>query len=110
MEQQKLPNVIIVIVLAIISYLCCCIYGVPAIILSGIGLLLVRGDERKYRENPEGYSNYSQLKTAKIMAIIGLVLGVLYLAWTIYQIQAMGGWDAMMEQSREIMEQWGIEE
>jgi hypothetical protein len=110
MEQQKLPNVTIVIVLAILSYLCCCLYGVPAIILSGIGLILIRNDERKYQENPEGYSNYKTLKTAKIMVIIGLVIGVLYLLWTIYQIQAMGGWDAMMEQSRELMEQWGIEE
>lgn len=110
MEQQKLPNVTIVIVLAILSYLCCCLYGVPAIILSGIGLILLRSDEQKYRENPEGYSNYSQFRTAKIMAIIGLVLGVLYLLWTIYQIQAMGGWDAMMEKSREILEQYGIEE
>ncbi len=110
MEQRKLPNVVAGIVLAILSYLCCCIYGIPAIILSGIGLILLRSDERKYMENPEGYSNYKQLKTAKIMLIIGLVVGVLYLAYTIYQIQAMGGWDAMMEKSREILEQYGIEE
>ena len=110
MEQKKLPNVVAGIVLAIISYLCCCMYGIPAIILSGIGLILLRSDEQKYKENPEGYSNYSQFKTAKIMLIIGLVIGVLYLLWTIYQIQAMGGWDAMMEKSREILEQYGIEE
>ena len=110
MEQKKLPNVVAGIVLAIISYLCCCMYGVPAIILSGIGLILLRSDEQKYKENPGGYSNYSQFKTAKIMLIIGLVIGVLYLLWTIYQIQAMGGWDAMMEKSMEILEQYGIEE
>lgn len=110
MEQKKLPNVVAGIVLAIISYVCCCMYGVPAIILSGIGLILLRSDEQKYKEDPELYSNYSQFKTAKIMLIIGLVIGVLYLLWTIYQIQAMGGWDAMMEKSREILEQYGIEE
>ena len=110
MKQKKLPNVVAGIVLAIISYVCCCMYGVPAIILSGIGLILLRSDEQKYKEDPELYSNYSQFKTAKIMLIIGLVIGVLYLLWTIYQIQAMGGWDAMMEKSREILEQYGIEE
>ena len=110
MEQQKLPNVTIVIVLAILSYVCCCFSGFPAIILSGIGLFLVRSDERKYIENPEGYSNYSQLKTAKIMTIIGLVLGILFFAFTIYRIIEIGGWDAYMEESRRIMEELGIEE
>lgn len=110
MEQQKLPNVTITIVLAILSYVCCCFYGIPAIIMSGIGLFLVKKDEKTYMENPEGYSNYSQLKTAKILVIIGLVLGILYLFWTLYQIQQMGGWEEAMRKSQEIMEQFGIEE
>lgn len=106
MEQQKLPNVTIVIVLSIVGYLCCCIGGLPAIILGGIGLLLALKDEKLYKANPENYSNYSQLKTAKILAIIALVLGVLYLGNTIYQISSMGGWEGYLEQSQEIMEQW----
>ena len=110
MEQQKLPNAVIVIVLAILSYICCCFSGIPAIILSGIGLILVRSDENKYKANPELYSNYSQLKTAKIMAIIGLVIGILLFAWTVYRIIEIGGWDAYMEESRRVLEQFGIEE
>ncbi len=110
MEQQKLPNVTIAIVLAILSYLCCCFAGIPAIIMSGIGLILVKKDEKTYLEQPELYSNYSQLKTAKILIIIGLVLGIAWLLWTVYSIQAMGGWDAYMEQTKVIMEQYGIEE
>ena len=110
MEQQKLPNVTIAIVLAILSYLCCCIYGIPAIIMSGIGLFLVKKDEKVYAENPEIYSNYSQLKTAKILVIIGLILGILYLCYMIYSIWAMGGWEEAMRKSQEIMEQFGIEE
>ena len=110
MEQQKLPNVTIAIVLAILSYLCCCFYGVPAIIMSGIGLYLVKKDEKTYNENPENYSNFSQLKTAKILTIIGLVVGVLFLLYVIYSIQAMGGWEAAMEKSQEMMEQFGVEE
>lgn len=110
MEQQKLPNAIIVIVLAILSYICCCFSGIPAIILSGIGLILARSDEKKYMDNPEGYSNYGQLKTAKIMAIIGLVIGLLFFAFTVYRIIEMGGWDAYMEESRRVLEELGIEE
>ncbi|MEP0132762.1 MAG: CCC motif membrane protein [Eudoraea sp.] len=106
MEQQKLPNVTIAIVLSILSYLCCCFGGLPAAILAGIAFLLVYKDENKYKENPELYSNYSQLKTAKILAIIGMVLGIIYFVYVVYSISAIGGWEAYMEQVNEMREQW----
>jgi len=109
MEQQKLPNVTIAIVLAILSFLCCCFSaGLGGVLFSGIAFFLTRKDEKLYQQNPEGYSNYSQLKTAKIMAIIGLVLGVLILIWSIYTIINAGGWAEYMEQQKEIYEQLGI--
>ena len=110
MEQQKLPNVTIVIVLAIIGFVCCCFAGLPGVLFGGIALFLALKDEKLYKQNPENYSNYSTLKTAKTISIVVLALGVLYLLWSIYSIMSMGGWDAYMEQSREMMEQWGIEE
>ena len=107
MEQQKLPNVTIAIVLSILSFICCCFSaGIGGILLSGIALFLTKKDENLYKENPDGYSNFSTLKTAKIIAIIGLVLGAISLIWTIYSVQQMGGWDAYMEQVQEMMEQW----
>lgn len=110
MEQQKLPNVTIVIVLSILGFVCCCIAGIPGILFGGIGLILALKDQKKYEENPEGYSNFSQLKTAKILAIVALVLGVLYFSYAIFSISQMGGWEAYMEKTQELMEQWGIEE
>jgi len=110
MEQKKLPNVTIVIVLSIIGFICCCFAGLPGILFGGIGLILALKDEKLYKSSPEEYSNYSQLKTAKILAIVALSLGVLYFAYAIFNIWQIGGWDAYMEQSREIMEQLGIEE
>ena len=111
MEQQKLPNVTISIVLGIFSFLCCCFSaGILGILLSGIALFLVSKDTKLYSQNPEGYSNFSTLKTAKIVAIIGLVLGVLSLIWTIYSVMQMGGWEAYMEQVSEMMEQFGVEQ
>lgn len=107
MEQQKLPNVTIVIVLSIFGLICCCFAGLPGILFGGIGLLLALKDEKKYQENPEGYSNYSQLKTAKILAIVALVIGVLYLAYTIFSIAQMGGWEGYMEKVQEAMDQYG---
>ncbi len=107
MEQQKLPNVTIAIVLGIISFICCCFGGIPGAIMAGIAFILIKKYEKRYKENPEMYSNYSQLKTAKIVAIIGLVIGISWFIWTYYQISEMGGWDVYMEKSREMMEQWG---
>jgi len=106
MEQQKLPNVTVAIVLSILSYLCCCFGGLPATILAGIAFFLVSKDENKYKENPELYSNYSQLKTAKILSIIGMALGIIYFVYVLYSISAIGGWDAYMEQVNEMREQW----
>ncbi|UOY05977.1 DUF4190 domain-containing protein [Muricauda sp. SCSIO 64092] len=110
MEQQKLPNVTISLVLAIISFLCCCFsMGIGGILLSGIAFILLRKDEKLYLSSPESYSNYSQLKTAKIITIIGLVLGVLTLLWSLYQINQLGGWEGYMERVNEMMEQYGVE-
>lgn len=110
MEQQKLPNVTIAVVLGILSFICCCFSaGIGGILLSGIALFLVNKDTKLYSENPEEYSNFSTLKTAKIIAIIGLVIGLVTLLWTIYFIFSIGGWDAYIEQTKDVYEQMGIE-
>lgn len=106
MEQQKLPNVTIALVLSIIGFVCCCIGGLPGIILGGISFFLASKDEKLYKENPENYSNYSTLKTTKTISIVVLVLGILYLAYSIYGIMSIGGWDAYMEQVRIMSEQY----
>ena len=106
MEQQKLPNVTLGLVLAIVSFLCCCFAGLPGALVAAVAFFVLRNDEKKYIENPELYSNYSQLKTAKIIAIIGMVIGVLYFLYSVYNIQQMGGWDAYMEKVQEMSEQF----
>ncbi len=110
MEQQKLPNVTIIIVLAILGFVCCCFAGLPAILFGGIGLFLVNGDQKKYNANPENYSNYSQLKTAKIITWIVFGIGLAYLLYTVISIYQMGGWEGYMEKVNEAMEQYGIEQ
>ena len=110
MEQKKLPNVTIALVLSILAFLCCCFGGFPGLLFGGIAFLLVRKDEKAYQQNPEGYSNYSTLKTVKIIAIIGMVIGALYLAYTIWTINSMGGWEGYMEKVNEMMELYGMEQ
>ena len=108
MEQQKLPNETLIIVLSIFGIICCWCFGlglIPAV----IALVLALKSQKIYRENPELYINDKTIKTGKILAIIGIALGLYTIISTVYQISTIG-WDAMMEQSREIMEQYGIEE
>jgi ABC-type phosphate transport system permease subunit len=109
MENQKLPNVTVAIILSIIGYVCCCIWGVPAIVLGVIGLLLLQSDLKKYRENPELYSNFGTWKTARILCIVSIAIGAIYLSFVIFQIMRMGGWEAYYEQTEMLMDQWGIE-
>ena len=49
MEQQKLPNVTLALVLSILGFVCCCVGGLPGIILGGISLFLLNKDEQKYK-------------------------------------------------------------
>lgn len=110
MEQQKLPNATTSIVLGSISFLCCCFsMGIGGLILSGIALFLTKKDEKLYAEQPDLYSNFNQVKTAKIIAIIGLVLAVITFAWSVYTIIAAGGWEGYMDQQKEIWKQMGYE-
>lgn len=110
MEQQKLPNATISIVLGSLSFICCCFSaGIGGILLSGIAFFLSKKDEKLYAQQPELYSNFSQVKTAKIIAIVGLVIAVLTLIWSIYTIYSVGGWEAYMDQQKEIYRQMGIE-
>lgn len=109
MEQQKLRNVTTALILGIVSFICCCFGGIPGAILSAIGFFLLRGDEKKYREQPELYSNYSTLKTAKIITIIGMIVGILYFFYTLYSISQMGGWEGYMERVQEMKNQFGVQ-
>lgn len=102
MNDQKLPNATAVLVLGILSILGSCCYALPGLIMGIIGLVLAKKDEKMYKENPTMFSNYSNLNTGKILSIIGIVLGVLFLLAIIISIGVVG-WDAI--QNPEIMQE-----
>ncbi len=105
MEKQKLPNAMISLVLGILSFIgCCCTSGFGGVILSGIALFLAKKDEKKYAENPELYENFGQVKTAKIIAIIGLVLSALVTLYVVY-LMTTGQYGEMMEQLQKMGEE-----
>lgn len=105
MENQKL-NPTLVYILAILGLLCCC-FGGLGFILAGIAFLIANSKLSAVKANPENYDQASvkSMNTAKIVALVILFINVAYLAMTIYRISTVG-WDQIMEQARQIMEQY----
>ena len=105
MEQQKL-NPTIVYVLSIIGLLCCCIAG-SGVLLAGPAFFIAQSGLKKAIADPDNYDQASvkAMKTAKIIALVVLIINAIYLIVTIYRIYTVG-WDEMMRQSQEMMDQW----
>ncbi|TXN35131.1 hypothetical protein FVB32_11095 [Flagellimonas hymeniacidonis] len=80
MSQQPLPGASTVLTMGIISVVgtifCCGPFG---IIFSIIALVKAKTANALYMQSPENYSDYSNIKTGKILAYIGLGLSLVYL-------------------------------
>ncbi|RKE94743.1 CCC motif membrane protein [Ichthyenterobacterium magnum] len=105
--KQQLPNSTLILVFGIISIVLCWCYGVIGIPLSIVALILAGKAKKVYLTNPEEYTGYQNVKTGKILALIGLILNVLFLCYILYFISQIG-WDAlsdpelMMERAQEM--------
>ena len=107
MEKQTLPNSTLVLVMGILSIVGCCCYGLPGLICGIVAVVLGNKATNLYKQAPEEYLGFENVKAGKIMGIIGIVLSVLamiYILWVISMI----GWDAlgdpelMMERAQEM--------
>ncbi|TAI49349.1 CCC motif membrane protein [Flagellimonas allohymeniacidonis] len=107
MEQQKLPNSTLILVFGIISIVTCCCYGVLGLIFGIIALVLANKAIKLYAENPEMYDGIKNVKTGRVLAIIGIILNVIYLLMSIWAISTFG-WDSLQdpEKMQEILEQY----
>ncbi|MEX0362870.1 MAG: CCC motif membrane protein, partial [Allomuricauda sp.] len=94
------------LVFGIVSIVTCCCYGVLGLIFGIIALVLANKATKLYMENPENYEGFSNVKTGKILAIIGIILNVLYLGYTIFLFSTIG-MEGIQEMQRELMEQYG---
>lgn len=103
MEKQQL-NPTLTYVLSVLGFLCCCIGGI-GFIPSGIAFFIANSKLNEAKADPENYDGIKGMNTAKIVAIVVFAINILYLARTIYVISTVG-WDEMMEQSQQIMEQY----
>lgn len=97
MQTQKLPNATAVLILGIASIITCCCYGIVGLIAGGVGLMMAKKDLKLYNENPELYSNYSNLKIGRVLCIIGIILSVVYILFLIWGISTFG-MDTMSDQ------------
>jgi len=74
---QAVPNSVGALVLGILSIVFCWCYGLLAVILGIIAIVLASQGEKAYIANPQAYtvSSYNNLKAGRVCAIIGLSLG-----------------------------------
>lgn len=80
MSQQPLPGASTVLtmgILSIVGTLICC--GPFGAIFSIIGLVKAKTATQLYESNPESYTDYSNVKTGKILSYVGLGLSLISL-------------------------------
>lgn len=97
MEQQKLPNSTLILVFGILSIVTCCCYGIVGLILGIVTIILAKKAIDIHNANPDTYTGIQNVKTGKILAIIGIILSALYLLFSIWAITAFG-WETLQDQ------------
>ena len=107
MERRELPNSTLILIFGIISIVTCCCYGIIGLIFGIVAIILAGKATKVYAENPELYTGFQNVKTGKILAIIGIILNVLFLLYVIWVI-SMIGWEALQDPEllREKMEEF----
>ena len=107
MEQQKLPNSTLILVFGIVSIVTCCCYGVLGLIFGIIAIVMAKKATALYLENPEQYTGYQNVKTGKILAIIGIVLSLIYLIYIIWLFATLG-MSGVLNMNQDFMDQYGL--
>lgn len=102
MEKEKLPNSTLILVFGIISIVSCCCYGL-GLIFGITGLVLSKKATAQFIESPELYTGYSNVKTGRVLSIIGIVLSILYLV-VVIGIYAVLGEEKLLELQQEMLQ------
>ena len=102
MEKQPLPNATLILIFGIISVVTCCCYGIIGLPLGIIALVLANKATKLYAANPDLYTGYQNVKTGRILAIIGIVLNAIFLIRIIWVVSTIGI-DGIMDMQEEFM-------
>ncbi|MGC6430576.1 MAG: CCC motif membrane protein [Jejuia sp.] len=110
MEQQKLPNSTLILVFGILSILTCCCYGIVGLILGIVAIVLAKKATKVYAADPDAYSGFQNVKTGKVLGIIGIILSGIYLLFSIWAVATFGfetlqDQELMQEKIQEMMGQ-----
>jgi uncharacterized membrane protein len=90
MEQRNLPNATVSLVLGILSILTCFCYGIIGLTLGIIAFVLGNKALKIHTEDPTIYTGEGNAKAGKILGIIGVVLGLIYLCFVVFIIYKIG--------------------
>ena len=106
MEQQKLQNSTLILVFGIISTVLGCCYGFGGL-FGLIALFLYPKAKKQYKESPEEFSGYGNVKMGIVLSIIGIVLAAIFWGIVIWMISTFG-WETLQNQEelREAIEEW----
>jgi len=104
MEKQTLPNSTLILVFGILSVFGCCCYGILGVIFAIVALVLAKRATTLYNENPELYLGYGNVKIGKILSIIGLILGSIYIIFLIIFFAIYGFMSP--EEMQEVLKQY----
>lgn len=80
MSQQPLPGASTVLAMGIVSLvssLICC--GLLGTIFALIALNKAKEAQKLYQQNPEGYTDYSNVTAGRTLAYVGLTLSLIFL-------------------------------
>lgn len=105
MEKQTLQNSTLILIFGILSIIGCCCYGILGLIFGIIAIVLANSATKTYLANPELYSGYQNVKTGKILAIIGVILSAISIIYLVYIYITLGGIEGIQEYQREMIEQ-----
>jgi len=103
-QRQELPNSTLILIFGILSIIGCCCYGIVGLVFGIITMLMAQKATKIYNENPEMYNGCQNVKTGKILAIIGIVLSALVLIIGIVSLIIFGGLEGIQEMQHEMME------
>lgn len=106
-DQEKLPNAAVALVLGILSILTCCFYGVIGLPLGITAVILGNKAVKLDTENPEQYTGVKNASAGKILGIIGIILNVLCILYVFSIIgwDAIGNEELMLERLNELQNQ-----
>ena len=85
--KQRLPKALASLILGISSIVFGCYFGV---ILGIIGLVLGGKAKGIYLANPDMYTGYKMAKIGRILSIIGIIIGAIWLVVCIISVIAGG--------------------